>query len=123
LQLALLAESVSRNFGKKRLTGAVFLDVAKAFDIALFNGLICKLMALIFPSYLVKTILFYLRGRTFKASFQASTFSRRFILAGLAPGELISPVLFSLHVNGMPVLFHHAPQASAACQLPGSLPR
>jgi hypothetical protein len=32
LQLARHGERVSRNFGVKRLTGAVFLDVAKAFD-------------------------------------------------------------------------------------------
>jgi hypothetical protein len=32
LQLARLFERITRNFGEKRLTGAVFLDVAKAFD-------------------------------------------------------------------------------------------
>jgi hypothetical protein len=33
LQLARLVERVNRNFDDKRQTGAVFLDVAKAFDI------------------------------------------------------------------------------------------
>jgi len=32
LHLAHLVERIIRNFGEKRLTGAVFLDVAKAFD-------------------------------------------------------------------------------------------
>jgi len=32
LQLAHLVERVSRNFDEKRVTGAVFLDVAKAFE-------------------------------------------------------------------------------------------
>ena len=32
LQLARLVERITRNFGEKRLTSAVFLDVAKAFD-------------------------------------------------------------------------------------------
>jgi hypothetical protein len=32
LQLARLVERITRNFGERRLTGAVFLDVAKAFD-------------------------------------------------------------------------------------------
>jgi len=31
LQLARLVERITRNLGKKRLTGADFLDVAKAF--------------------------------------------------------------------------------------------
>jgi hypothetical protein len=30
--MARLVERITRNFGEKRLTGAVFLDVAKAFD-------------------------------------------------------------------------------------------
>jgi hypothetical protein len=30
LQLACLVERITRNFGKKRLTGAVFIDVAEA---------------------------------------------------------------------------------------------
>jgi hypothetical protein len=33
LQLAPVVERITRNFGEKRLTGAVFVDVAKAFDI------------------------------------------------------------------------------------------
>jgi hypothetical protein len=32
LKLAHLVEKVNRNFDERRLTGAVFLDVAKAFD-------------------------------------------------------------------------------------------
>jgi len=32
LQLARLVERITSNFGEKRLTGAVFLDVAEAFD-------------------------------------------------------------------------------------------
>jgi len=32
LQLAHLVEKITRNFGEKWLTGAVFLDVANAFD-------------------------------------------------------------------------------------------
>jgi len=38
LQLARLVERVSRKFDEKRLTGAVFLDVAKAFDTVLVAG-------------------------------------------------------------------------------------
>jgi hypothetical protein len=56
LQLASLVERVSRNLSEKRLTVAVFLDVAKAFDTVWVNGLAYKLMVLNFPSYPVKTI-------------------------------------------------------------------
>jgi hypothetical protein len=87
LQLACLVERVSRDFGEKRLTGAVFLNVAKAFDTVWVDGLVYKLVALNFPSYLVKTILSYLRGRTSESFFQAATPSHRCMRAGVAQGD------------------------------------
>jgi hypothetical protein len=54
-----------------------------------------------------KTSLSFLRRRTFEVSFQAATSSRRDMRAGVAQGGLMSPVLFSLYVNGMPIPSHH----------------
>jgi hypothetical protein len=62
LQLARLVDRITRNFGEKRLKGAVFLDVAKAFDTVWIDGILYKLTLLNLPSYLVHTILSYLRG-------------------------------------------------------------
>jgi hypothetical protein len=76
LQLARLFERITWNFGEKRLTGAVFFDVAKAFDTVWIDGLLYKLTLLNFPSYIVHTISSYLRDRTFEASFQTATSSR-----------------------------------------------
>jgi hypothetical protein len=56
LQLARLVERITRNFGGKRLTGAVSLDVAKAFDTVWIDGLLYKLTLRNFPSYNVHTI-------------------------------------------------------------------
>jgi hypothetical protein len=70
LQLARLVERVNRNVDKRRLTGAVFLDVAKAFDTVWVEGLLYKLTILNFPSYLVKTLSSCLHHRTFQTSFQ-----------------------------------------------------
>jgi hypothetical protein len=106
LQLARLVERITRNFGEKRLTGAVFLDVAKAFDAVWIDGLLYKLTLLNFPHYIVHKISSYLRGRTFEASFQTATSSRRGMRAGVAQGGFISPVLFSLYVD-MPPPSHH----------------
>jgi hypothetical protein len=69
--------------------------VAKAFDTVWIDGLLYKLTLLNFPSYIVHNIS-YLRGRTFEASFQTATSSRRNTRAGVAQDGLISPVLFSL---------------------------
>jgi len=107
LKLARLVERITRNFGEKRPTGAVFLDVANAFDTVWINGVLYKLTLLIFPPYIVHTFSSYLRGRTLEASFQTATSSRRGRRAGVAQGGLISPVLFSLYVNDMPLPSHH----------------
>jgi hypothetical protein len=60
---------VTRNFGEKRLTGTIFLNVAKAFDTVWVDGLLFNLTALNFNSYLVKTISSCLHNRTFEAAF------------------------------------------------------
>ena len=96
-----LVERITKNFGEKRLTGAVFLDVEKALDTVWIDGLLYKLTLINFPSYILHTVLSYLRGRTFEASFQTATSSRRGMRAGVAQGGLISPVLFSQDVNDM----------------------
>jgi len=44
------------------LTGAVFLDMAKAFDTVWIDGLLYKLTLLNFPSYLVHTMSSYLKS-------------------------------------------------------------
>jgi hypothetical protein len=54
LQLARLVKRITRNVGEKRLTGAVYLDVAKAFDTVWIDGLLCKLTLLNFPSFIVQ---------------------------------------------------------------------
>jgi hypothetical protein len=75
---------VTRNLGEKRLTGAIFLVVAKAFETVWVNGLLFKVTVLKFPSYLVKMISSYLRTRTFEASFQTAKSTGRFMGAGKA---------------------------------------
>jgi hypothetical protein len=84
LQVARLVERITRNFGEKRLTGAVFLDVAKAFDTAWIDGILYIRTLLNFPSYIVHIISSYLRGRAFEASFQKATSSRRDMRPGVA---------------------------------------
>ena len=107
MQLARLIERIARNFGEKRLTGAVFLNLAKSFVTVWIDGFFYKLTILNFPSYIVHTISSYLKGRTFEASFQTATSSRRCMRAGVTQGGLISPILFSLYVNDMLSPSHH----------------
>ena len=107
LQLAHLVGGITRKFGERILTGAIFLDVAKAFDTVWIDGLVYKVTLVNFPSYIVHTTSSYLRGRTFEVSFQTAMSSRWGMRVGAAQGGFISPLLFILCVNGMPSPSHH----------------
>jgi len=52
LQLASLVERVHGNLEEKRLTGTIFLDVAKVFDTVWVDGLLHKLTFLKLLPYL-----------------------------------------------------------------------
>jgi hypothetical protein len=70
LQPTYFVEIVIRYVDERRLTGAVFLDVAKAFDTVWVKGLLYKLTALSVPSFLVKTISSYTLSAGRQKSFQ-----------------------------------------------------
>jgi hypothetical protein len=106
LQLARLVEKVTWNFGKKRRRGTNFLDVTTACDTVWFDGLLSKLTALNFPSYLV-TIISYLHNRAFEAAFLTATYICRYMRAGVEQGGIVGPVQFSMYINDMPVLSLH----------------
>jgi hypothetical protein len=95
LQLARLVERVNRNFDEKRLTGAVFLDLAKALGTVWVKDLLYKLTIQSFPSNIVKTI-------SCVDSNVAHVLPVSHTLTSCHAGwfvPLVSPVLFSLYVN------------------------
>jgi hypothetical protein len=79
-----LLKDPTETIDERRLTGAVFLDVAKVSDTVWVKGLLYKLNVLKFKSYLVKTISSYLDCRTFQTSFKIATSTRRVMRAGVA---------------------------------------
>jgi hypothetical protein len=64
--------------------------------------------------YLVKIISSYLHNGTFEAAFLTATSTSRHMPAGVAQGGLVSPVLFSLYVNDIPVPSRHVELAMYA---------
>jgi hypothetical protein len=79
-----LVERVSRNLGEKKLTGAVFLDVAKAFDTVWVDCLLYKVAVLNLPSFLVKIVSSYQTSRTFEACYSTATFTCSRMRTGVA---------------------------------------
>jgi hypothetical protein len=72
----------STNLDERRVTGVVFLDVAKAFATVWVENLQYKLTIFNFSLYLVETIS-YLKGWEIEENFQKLTFTIRVMRAGV----------------------------------------
>jgi hypothetical protein len=103
LQLTKLTDQISVNFSQKEQTAAVFLDVEKAFDRVWHQGLLYKMKCMDIPLPLIKIIESFLSNRTFVTKIHNSTSSTRNILAGVPQGSCLSPILFIIFTNDMPV--------------------
>ncbi|GFU75499.1 RNA-directed DNA polymerase from mobile element jockey [Trichonephila clavipes] len=99
-QLLRVVETIRTGFTKRKSTGAVFLDIQKAFGRVWREGLIFKLINYNFPPLMIKLISSYLTERNFSVRINDTYSSHR--PAGVAQGTLISPLLFNIYVNDIP---------------------
>ncbi|GBN93578.1 RNA-directed DNA polymerase from mobile element jockey [Araneus ventricosus] len=105
-QLIRVVEYVTEGFANKQKTGAVFLDIQKAFDRVWQDGLIHKLIHYKTPSYLIKLIDSYFLERKFAVRVKNELSSTKNINAGVAQGSKIGPTLFALYINDIPKQFN-----------------
>ncbi|GBM07305.1 RNA-directed DNA polymerase from mobile element jockey [Araneus ventricosus] len=98
-QLLRMAEIIRDNLENSRDTGAVFIDIAKAFDSVWLEGLIYKMLVMSIPDGLIKLMNSYLHGRGFTVRVGNSFSSGRTIEAGVVQGSKLGPQCFSIFVN------------------------
>lgn len=78
-------------------TGAVFLDVSKAFDSIWIKGLIYKLAEIYCPKYLIAIIINLLQDRKLKVKIR-NKYSYEFTMEqGLPQGSPLSPFLYNIY--------------------------
>lgn len=97
-----LAEHITKSYSHGKATGAVFLDVAKAFDKVWHQGLLYKMTRAGCSTAMVKIIASYLHRRKFKAKIGSSTSTEKQYTAGVPQGSLLAPTLFNIYVSDMP---------------------
>jgi hypothetical protein len=90
-QLINVTEFIANGFGQKQSTGAIFLDVAKAFDTDWHDGLVYKLHAAGVPLAMV-----------FHAKIGQVLSTQREIQAGVTQGSVLSPTLYAIFTADIP---------------------
>ncbi|GFV93400.1 probable RNA-directed DNA polymerase from transposon BS [Trichonephila clavipes] len=95
-----LTKQISAGFQRGRSTGAVFLDIQKAFDRVWISGLIYKLITHNFP--LIHIVNSYLVNRTYKVRVNNTFSLPHRVNIGVTQGSLLGPILFNIYLNDIP---------------------
>ncbi|GFW96303.1 probable RNA-directed DNA polymerase from transposon X-element [Trichonephila clavipes] len=97
-----LTEAISEGFQSKKSTGAVFLDIQKAFDRVWLTGLIYKLINYKIPPPLILLLHSYNSNHSYQVRVKDTLSTTKFINCGVAQGSLLGPLLFNLYINDIP---------------------
>jgi hypothetical protein len=90
-------------FSENKSTAMVMLDVEKVFDSVWHDALVHKLLSNALPMYQVKMIKSFLENRISYVTVDGEASDVHKVPAGVPQGSPLSPFLFNLFINGMPI--------------------
>ncbi|GJQ75498.1 hypothetical protein Trydic_g17585 [Trypoxylus dichotomus] len=106
LQVLRVVEHIKQGFNLKEYTGAVFLDVAKAFDKVWHQGLLWKMHRAGISKAMIRLIRSYLRRRSFRIKLEGQRSVARTATSGVPQGSALSPLLFNIYTSDIPTTAH-----------------
>jgi hypothetical protein len=101
-QLLRITEHINTEFEKHCHTGAVFIDILKAFDKVWHESLLFKLIPINTPSYLFNIINSFLLNRQFTIKINYNTSDLMPIIAGVPQCSKLGPIIFNIYVYDVP---------------------
>jgi hypothetical protein len=102
--LIFLTQKAIEQINRSKKLIAFFFDIEKAFDKVWHKAVLGKMARLNIPVYLINWVKAFLSNRSFKVKVNNSYSAEFPILAGVPQGSAISPVLFSIFINDMPLM-------------------
>jgi retron-type reverse transcriptase len=97
-----VVELIAEGFNNREATGAIFLDVSKAFDTVWHKGLLYKMLKHRISLPMTQLIQSFLRDRSFRVKLATQRSTPRKINAGVPQGSILSPTLFNIFVADIP---------------------
>ena len=87
--------------GRKLMT--LSFDIQGAFDAVWHDGLIYKMIKLNIPDYLVKWTRCFLANGSFEVKVNDAVSETAPIITGVPQGSSLSPIMFSIFINDIPM--------------------
>ena len=102
-QVLRITESAAMRFNENKSTAMTLIDIEKAFDSVWHDALVHKLHSNAFPMYQVKMIASFLANRVSYVSLNGKCSEKYKVPAGVPQGSPLSPFLFNIFINDIPI--------------------